>query len=606
MKKTTTTNDGGTKTDNIIRRLVEWCKSRKKSLRITGIVVAGTLLLVAGVLAWETIVPGGGTWFTPGVVAITEDPENEIDPTDGPEYEPPDAVSAWTVVEDEDGIITIFDNKNQRRDDHTAKISADGVVTIFDADGNALTGIEINFISALRNLPGITTPGGTANTTAPPPEYFVVTDDSGNVQTSVIPQNTTSPVGTGPGDSTTEPPPVECKNHSSTIELNGDTATSSRCPICRGRASIRESESGSGLEIRINNAGNYTITGTLNNGTIIVRGNPFEDVNITLFNATIACSFDPPLRIRRADEDERGDDVEDESVTIIIPSGTTSTLTDNRPRREPGEDLEESPFDYNSALFSRIPITITGNGRLNVNAGHFHGINSRELLTITSANINIKSVNHGFRSKRQTFITGSNIIVDSGGKGVRAAGDQRGHITIINSTLDITSVRDAVHAERSLNINNSRINALVSGGFGVGLRDAIGSKRGIRAGDNIDINRGTYVINSIQAAVLTSGNININSANMTISTEASAISAKPVLTITNSVIDVYVCNNGLRARDDGASLGSLILENNVIAIHAKGQAAQARNISADFPPRHERCMPGCHIPGGEPIDDDDD
>ena len=586
-----------------------WVKTHAKILKTVGLAAAGTLLLVGGFIAWKAINDGDvGTFkFFPEKVPATQvDYENPPDIDNIPARL--DSFSIWTIQEDQDGSITILDNDLNVREGYTYTKNKNGTYSIFDDKGVIVTGIKVKFVS-FKIQSDVTTSKSTPSSLASGEGTDGVGGSGGGGdQTGVPPDYTDDPAAS------TDEPPFECPSHSVVIELKGDSAKSTKCDNCgKNGTSIGVDESEGGFAVKINREGNYTVRGSLANGTLIIRGHATEDVNVTLENVSISCSFKPAIRTRRSsDGNDNGAQIT-ESVNIIIPAGTTTTLTDNRPERAVGyDDPEELVDDHNSALYSRGDLVVMGGGSLVIKSGHFHGINSREMLTISNMSIDVNSINHGIRSQTQMLVSSSNINIKTKfGKGFRAAEDNYGSIRFNNSTLNLETFRDAVHASNKLYFEKTNVNAVVGGGSQLGNRDDGMSKRGLRAngeGDNaLVFNNCRVNVDSVYAAVIASGNVSVNGCNMTLSSGGSAIKGRPYLTLTDSTVNVEVCNYALRVSKVEPIVPILTISNCNIFIHAFQilpiDTAKGGYV-VDVHPFVTRCMGECHVP--RHINDEDE
>jgi hypothetical protein len=110
-----------------------------------------------------------------------------------------------------------------------------------------------------------------------------------------------------------------------------------------------------GSVITIASAGMYSISGTLDDGQIIVNTEDKETVVLVLNGADIGCSTSAPIYVVNA-----------EKTVITLADGTENYVTD-------GDSyiLEDAESDEpNAAIFSKDDLTINGNGSLTVNANY--------------------------------------------------------------------------------------------------------------------------------------------------------------------------------------------------------------------------------------------
>jgi len=158
-------------------------------------------------------------------------------------------------------------------------------------------------------------------------------------------------------------------------------------PIVLDGTTITESSDNvtvSGSIATITEAGNYSITGTLTDGQIIINSTTKETIRIILSGAKITCSTSAPLSIMDA-----------KKVIVVLADNTTNTLTDGSTYVYASADVDEP----NAALFSKADLTIFGGGSLTVKANYNDGISSKDGLILRSGNINVTSKDDGIRGK---------------------------------------------------------------------------------------------------------------------------------------------------------------------------------------------------------------
>ncbi|MCL1903553.1 MAG: carbohydrate-binding domain-containing protein [Oscillospiraceae bacterium] len=346
---------------------------------------------------------------------------------------------------------------------------------------------------------------------------------------------------TEPEDESTQPPAVTTEAATEQqptedfvrITLNNTSATSTKST--KGAEALIEEQ-----RVTIEHSGDYLITGTLDNGIIIVAA--VGDVTLTLENVSITNSIGPAIRTSR----------EMEPFTLTIKSVGNNTLKDGRPFIDNGIDPEEledfddeTALNRNGAIFSRASnLILTGDGSLTVYGGLRHAIHSRNTLTLESANVTAYSPVHGLRSRILTYINNSNVTLNTKSKGIRAAGNNNGNVTISNSTITVNSIRDAIHSERNTNLTNVTFNAVINGGWRAGRQEE--TMKGIRSDGSLKIEGGTFNIDSAEDCMSAAETTEISNATMNLSTSRRAIRGMMGVTLTNVRLNVEICNIGLR------------------------------------------------------------
>ncbi|MBN1249991.1 MAG: carbohydrate-binding domain-containing protein, partial [Anaerolineae bacterium] len=111
----------------------------------------------------------------------------------------------------------------------------------------------------------------------------------------------------------------------------------------------------SGSSIIITSAGTYAITGTLDDGQVIVDTVDEETVRLVLNGVSIASSSSAPIYVANADK-----------VVITLADGTENTVTDS----EAYVLADAGTDEPNATIFSHDDLTINGTGSLTVHGNY--------------------------------------------------------------------------------------------------------------------------------------------------------------------------------------------------------------------------------------------
>ena len=248
----------------------------------------------------------------------------------------------------------------------------------------------------------------------------------------------------------------------------------------------------SGTTLNISNAGIYYFSGTADETNIVVNADN-QEVVLVLDNVSIACSSTSIINV-----------VDAKKVTVNVPTGTTSTLTDSSKYTIFTEDDEP-----NATIFSKDDLSIDGKGTLIINANYEDAIASKDGLKIIGTTLNINSADDAIRGKDYVAIKDANINILSKGKGIKATEDtdtSLGFILIDSGTFKIESDDDALHSSNKIVINDGEIE-INAGDDGIHADSNIAkSYEGIEA-NYIEINGGDISV------VASDDGININGGN---------------------------------------------------------------------------------------------
>ena len=195
--------------------------------------------------------------------------------------------------------------------------------------------------------------------------------------------------------------------------------------------------------VTITAAGEYTLSGALQNGQVIVDVGDDDEVQINLNGVDIRCDFSAPLYIVNADKAE-----------IKLEAGTENKLTDVY--RAVAVD-DKSPT---ACLYSKDDVTIKGTGTLVIDAGHNNGIGTKNDLRINGGVINVRAVNNAIKGNDSVDIRGGRITIldcEDGIKAEKEDREEKGFVRINGATVFITATDDAIQAPLSVEITNSSV-----------------------------------------------------------------------------------------------------------------------------------------------------
>ncbi|HML40828.1 MAG TPA: carbohydrate-binding domain-containing protein [Bellilinea sp.] len=289
-----------------------------------------------------------------------------------------------------------------------------------------------------------------------------------------------------------------------------------------------------GQVVTISTPGTYQLTGTLDDGQIIVDSSSDGIVRLILNGVTISNSTSAAINIIDADK-----------AVIVLADGTVNTLSDASAYVYATADEDEP----NAALFSKADLSIGGSGALTVNGNAYDGITSKDGLIIASGMINVNAVDDGIRGKDYLVIEGGTITVVSGGDALKsdnAEDTAKGYITINAGDLNIQSSGDAVSAETDLSVSGGTINIFTAGGSQAQISEDVSAK-GLKAGVSLTIDSGTISIDSADDSVHTNGEMSINGGSMTLSSGDDGVHADTTLVINGGTINISQSYEGLES-----------------------------------------------------------
>lgn len=339
-----------------------------------------------------------------------------------------------------------------------------------------------------------------------------------------------------------------------TIALSGNTAT----------------VTGSGAEVAdgvvtITAGGTYVVTGTMTEGRILVNA-PKEEVTLVLQNASITCSTGSPLYVYKS-----------KTTTLYLPEGTATTLTDGASYTFEDSYSSAEEEEPNACLYSKSDLVIAGSGSLTVNANYKNGITGKDTLLIQKASVTVTAVNHGINGKDSLTIKDAAITVTSGGDALRSTNDSDtalGYVIIADSTLNLAAGEDGIQAETTLTISGGTTTVTTAGGAGGSVASDTSTK-GLKAGTELTITSGTFVLNCCDDAIHANGNVTISGGSFTIAASDDGMHADETLTISGGTINITRSYEGLEGAKVLISGGNITLVASDDGINAAGGSDQS-------------------------------
>ncbi len=340
------------------------------------------------------------------------------------------------------------------------------------------------------------------------------------------------------------------ENGSVFIQLNGSSASASS-----------DSVQISGTTLTITEEATYILSGTLDDGMIIVNAPDTAKLQLVLDGVNIHCETSAPLYILEADK-----------VFVTLADGTENTLSNGGTFTA----IDENNID--AVIFSKQDLTLNGSGSLTINSPAGHGIVSKDDLVLTGGTFTVNAASHGLDANDSVRITGeTSITVDSGKDGIHAENNDDtslGFVYISSGTMKIESEGDGISAGAYMQIEGGTIEVLAGGGSENGTKessdswggfqgggrpgqspaasttasdDSSTSMKGLKSAAEMLISDGSFTINSADDSVHSNASITVNGGIFEIASGDDAVHADETLTITAGTIHITESYEGLEA-----------------------------------------------------------
>lgn len=322
---------------------------------------------------------------------------------------------------------------------------------------------------------------------------------------------------------------------------------------------------GSGAEekdntITISKAGNYSISGSIEDGQIIIDTDKESIVRILLNNVNINSNNSSPIFIKKV-----------KKCIITLKDETENVVTDTSNYVYENSDEDEPK----ATIFSKQDLVINGNGSLKVISNYNDAISSKDSIKIFNTNIFIESVDDGIKGKDYVYINNSDISIKSSGDGIKSTNSDSQEldcfVILENTNLNIEALNDGIDAKGSIYINGGKFNIITGGSstnysqekntrnsfenknrFNEELSSSnsdtdSSSAKGIKSDTNILITSGQFNIDSSDDSIHSNNIIIIEDGEYEISSGDDGIHADKEITINNGKINIKKSYEGIES-----------------------------------------------------------
>ena len=193
-------------------------------------------------------------------------------------------------------------------------------------------------------------------------------------------------------------------------------------------------------DVYISAAGRYVLSGSLDDGSVVVDAYDSSKVYLLFDGVDITCADDAGLKVEQADK-----------VFVTLAEGSENSI------KSGAEYSDEALKDeVTGAVFAHDDLTINGSGSLEVSAGYKHGIVGKDDVIITGGNITVSAPADGIRANDSLRIREVEIAVDAGDDGV-VINHENGYFYMESGSLDITGGGDGFHSAGDVTVAGGNI-----------------------------------------------------------------------------------------------------------------------------------------------------
>ena len=311
--------------------------------------------------------------------------------------------------------------------------------------------------------------------------------------------------------------------------------------------------------ITISKGGDFEVTGTLDDGQIVIDTE--EKVKLRLSGMSLTNKNGSSIYVKNADK------------AYITLDNTENTLTD-------GENYTSGDEKEKGCITSRDNLEIKGSGSLTLNGNYNHGIFSSNSIEIGNGNITVNAKNDGIHANDTLAISGGNVYVTAEGDGLQAEeilDISGGEVNVTTTTSTSNDFGGRVEMKDSLQMTDDEIQSMreqMNNNQFTQTEESDDSEdtssKGIKVDWMLDISGGKVTVNSTDHAIhctsdinITGGTLNLSSeskkgischgdvtiddGDITITKSTEGIESKKILTINGGNIDITASDDGLNS-----------------------------------------------------------
>lgn len=350
------------------------------------------------------------------------------------------------------------------------------------------------------------------------------------------------------------------------VALNGDSAS------CDSDAVLIDS----GV-IQFTAEGTYLLSGTLNDGMLVVNAPDTDKVQLVLDGASVTCSTSAALYVLEADK-----------VFLTTAPGSVNALV-NAGDYQP---IDENNID--AAVFSKADLTLNGAGALTITAASGHGVVSKDDLVLTGGSLTVSAPSHALSGKDSVCISGGTYVLSAGKDGIHAENDDapaKGYLYVGGGTFDIAAGGDGLSDGSCLLIEGGEFTLQSGGGcaaapepssqwsFGPGFSrqgssssssaDSVSTK-GIKAATDLTITGGSFSIDSADDALHSNDSLTVSGGSFEIASGDDGLHADGALLLSGGVVTISRSYEGIEGLSIEISGGEIDLTASDDGLNAAG------------------------------------
>lgn len=335
----------------------------------------------------------------------------------------------------------------------------------------------------------------------------------------------------------------------------------------------------SGSTVTVTAAGTYLLSGTLENGMLIVDAPKTDKVQLVLDGASIHCAASAAVYVRQADK-----------VFLTTAADSTNTLSCG----ESFVAIDENDID--AAVFSKDDLTLNGQGALTVDAPGGHGVVCKDDLVVTGGSYTLTAARHGLCGKDSVCIAGGTFDITAEKDGIHADNsddETLGFVVLRGGSFTVTAGGDGVSASGTLLVEDGEYRIVSGGGSDAALENSVSAK-GMKSGGACTVLGGSFVIDAADDALHSNDTLSVGGGSFALSTGDDGLHADGLLTVSGGDLTISESYEGIEGLQIEISGGTIDLTASDDGLNAAGGSSSG--FFGGFGDVSSECS--IHISGG--------
>ena len=207
----------------------------------------------------------------------------------------------------------------------------------------------------------------------------------------------------------------------------------------------------SGSSVTVTAAGTYLLSGSLENGSIVVDAGKEDKVQLVLAGVDIHSDTFAAIYVAQADK-----------VFVTLAEGTVNRLSNG------GSFVPTDDSDVDAVVYSKDDITFNGTGTLQISSPAGHGVVGKDEVTITGGVYGIEAAKTALRAKDSLAVADGSFTLNAGTDGLHAENkddDALGSVYIAGGDFTIRASDDGIHATTLLQIDGGSLDITAAEGL---------------------------------------------------------------------------------------------------------------------------------------------